>query len=364
MSHETPQSHAPQPIDAERPYLMPRDSGEIEVWHVETKDDGTPVVDENGWIMLSAQHEEQNKAGNTIKPSRTVHSELLGDQAQSFFADQLGRARVGATPEQFERYAHVEEDLAVTALEATGLENDDDNEATPETAEIRQTIAVEFAQSAELADGLVDNLKRPGNDESSRSTRRYAADGLNELVRTMFETSRVPSRDEYEQVVDALQKPMSELHDTKEYMRTSESVRSLAAEIDASRYRADGAAVEYFSNKSHAESAELIAALQRGKSVQAEMSALIDMDISMLVKKIDREDASVDETLKDIKRRLMYLVDDYNDTTAGNLYASVQDMLFSISESDGARHNLDFALTKLTAYSEELKHIRERIIAE
>jgi hypothetical protein len=136
MSHES--------IDTNRPYLVPRNSGDIEVWHVETNEDGTPKVDEQGWVMLSSQHEEQDKDGKMVVPSKLAHPDALTDEVQGHYADILGQSRHTATPEQFERYNSVNNELADTALEAIDL--DDEQEQTDE----RNPLIAEFFEEAPL----------------------------------------------------------------------------------------------------------------------------------------------------------------------------------------------------------------------
>jgi hypothetical protein len=137
MSHES--------IDTNRPYLVPRKSGDIEVWHVETHEDGTPIVDEKGWVKLSAQYEEQGEDGKMTVPTKPAHPEVLGDEAQGYYADILGKSRRGATPEEFERYSTVNNELADTALEAMSL--DDEQEQT----DARNPLVAEFFEEAPLA---------------------------------------------------------------------------------------------------------------------------------------------------------------------------------------------------------------------
>jgi len=161
MSHETSGSNPYDSVDTDHPYLVPRKSGQIEAWHVETNEDGTPKVDEHGWIVLSGQNPELNAEGKLARPSKSAHPEALSDDVQSHFADILGQARPNATPEEFERYSVVNDELAETALEAIGLKEEEEtsDERDPMLAELLEDRSFddigEISQQLKTANSMV-----------------------------------------------------------------------------------------------------------------------------------------------------------------------------------------------------------------
>lgn len=93
MTHDTAPSHRKNYIDVERPYLIGRDSGAVEVWHVDTDADGQPLTDTNGLVAVYGQHEEEID-GETVTPAKLVDPRALQDDVQAYLADKLASGQV------------------------------------------------------------------------------------------------------------------------------------------------------------------------------------------------------------------------------------------------------------------------------
>lgn len=122
MSHEIPSQSISNPqidIDINRPYLVPRGTGKIEVWHVMKDKDGKPLYDLEGNVKLQGQHAEMTDEGLSI-PTKSAHPEALTDKVQGYYADKLAESRPFAEDEEFNRVG-AEIDSSAEAITDTDI---------------------------------------------------------------------------------------------------------------------------------------------------------------------------------------------------------------------------------------------------
>ena len=149
MSHETPTSNV---IDANRPYLVPRNNANIEVWHVETNADGSPKLDDKNWVVVKGQHQEEVDGEMTI-PSTVAHPDAFSDEVQSHYAEELASGRVynkdvtdrGLSPQKLG--SSVLESVEVSPPE---LDND---------VKMSQADLIKFNKADEQYDRIMDSAK-------------------------------------------------------------------------------------------------------------------------------------------------------------------------------------------------------------
>lgn len=134
-SQEKSDSNIPSQHQAGEAILVPRSpgsgrrGGNIEVWNL------TGHRDEKGNYFAQST-EPDVRDGKISFPGKWLHERALADDIQGRLAEELAASRPGITPEQMERGEQlnefVVEDLGEEAVEATGIEEPEHEEALPE----------------------------------------------------------------------------------------------------------------------------------------------------------------------------------------------------------------------------------------
>lgn len=164
MTHENPD----RAIDTSHPYLVPRTSGEVEVWNIDTNDDGTPKYDELGWVEVKGQHEEEVD-GIMMIPTKSAHPDAFSDEAQSYFAEKLASGQVHSHEVEGEQLA-TDEEIGHAALDALDIHEpmamESQENSLEESDEAEE--AENHTPSPELAELLEDGSWNTLSDTTSQ----------------------------------------------------------------------------------------------------------------------------------------------------------------------------------------------------
>lgn len=360
-------------IDINRPYLMPRSkTGKIEVWHVDTADDGSLTYDEDGLIKLKAQKNEVID-GVEMKPTKGAKPEFFSDDIQGKIAESLALDRPGITPEQLERYARVEEEIADVALEEAGVDNpDEDNEPSAnETISREKFVEIFLSQindSANMAEALAkglsfehlfgDSAEAARQDKQDRDTRRKDIDSLRDTLNTALRAGL--SQEAAAKLVSDIRSATANIFQRKEYMPRAEGLRTAADSIKRSQNELDPLTEAYFAQAEARNDDVLDHMLGLAKKLQLEVSGIIESDASQQAYAVDNGDLAIDNGLTEISYRLMrgQITDQQTIVT---MYQQAEFMADAARKTDNAREDLAHTSSSLQKLATQLREVAANI---
>lgn len=189
MSEKLPES---------RPVLVPRNNGNIEVWHK------TGMLDGHGNHEVISQVPEEID-GEISLVKKYVPQELFSSEVQDDYAEELGMDRPKLTPEELDRHFKADKDLGEVSLSAVDVKSPDvaDESAYAdhlkhlqgtrlETAEVKETVA-----SSALVDSLVDGIVQAakGKITNGKGDHVYSPDEIKKQYKSFAEKLGNPDVD-------------------------------------------------------------------------------------------------------------------------------------------------------------------------